>query len=113
MDIWIDYILATSSSQLIINGTGTELFVHKRGLRQGDPLSLPVFITVVGALQLMIQAANTTPINSIAPKIPKSIIMLQYADDTVIIINMKELMLSTLSLVLHVFPRVTCQFTPS
>jgi Reverse transcriptase (RNA-dependent DNA polymerase) len=42
---WIDKLLETSSSRVIVNGEYTDYFPHKRGLRQGDPLSSMFFIT--------------------------------------------------------------------
>jgi hypothetical protein len=36
---WMAMILATSSSQVLVNGLPSEFIHHRRGLRQGDPLS--------------------------------------------------------------------------
>jgi hypothetical protein len=56
--IWCDIIsglLASSSTQVILNGTPGERIEYKRGLRQGDPLSLILFVIVMDVLGFMIR----------------------------------------------------------
>jgi hypothetical protein len=54
---WRDMIvglLTTSSTQILLNGVPGDFINHQRGLRQGDPLSLMLFIIVMDALNLLI-----------------------------------------------------------
>ena len=41
---WIQSLLSSGSSSVLINGQAGDPFICKRGLRQGDPLSLYLFI---------------------------------------------------------------------
>lgn len=55
---WMSNIWSTSSSRICINGDLSEPFHHKRGLRQGDPLSPMLFNIAVDVFQQMIQVTN-------------------------------------------------------
>lgn len=49
--LWIQTILTTSKSRIVLNGEQTEYFNHRRGLRQGDPISPMLFIIAADVFQ--------------------------------------------------------------
>lgn len=104
---WINTLLSTSSSRIIVNGDQTPYFYHKRGLRQGDPLSPMLFIIAVDVLQCMVMAANETLSYPITTNLRESIIALQYADDTAIVANGSVQTLVVLRIVLRLFSKMS------
>jgi hypothetical protein len=79
---WINSLLSSSKSAVLVNGYPGPWISCKRGLRQGDPLSPYLFILVAETLQRMITNAvevrHPTDLN-----LPCAV--LQYADDTLIV----------------------------
>lgn len=84
---WMDMILQTSRSAILLNGIPGPWIDCKRGLRQGDPLSPYLFLLVADVLQQLIRQDPllSHPLIEGAP-CP----MLQYADDTLIILRAGE-----------------------
>nr|GEZ00479.1 ribonuclease H-like domain-containing protein [Tanacetum cinerariifolium] len=69
--------------QIMINGSRSKEFKMERGLRQGDPLSLFLFLIVVEALQIaIIEAYNKGVFKGVSLAESKvNVSLLQYADD--------------------------------
>ena len=55
---WISVLLATSSSQVLLNGIPGQPIAHGRGLQQGDPLSPLLFVLAIDPLQRLLQLAT-------------------------------------------------------
>lgn len=104
---WIKVLLQTSTSRVIINGEESEFFSHKRGLRQGDPLSPMLFLIAADVLQRMITRVNGTLDMPISPKLESPILAFQYADDTAIIAHADLTTMVTLKLILRLFSKVS------
>lgn len=86
---WIKCILNSATSHVLLNGIPSKMIHCKRDVRQGDPLSPILFVIVVDLLQtilnfVMHHGQLTKPIRTNAcPDFPT----IQYADDTLIIMQ--------------------------
>ena len=86
---WIEWCISTATFSVLVNGSLAGFFGSSRGLRQGDPLSLYLFVLGVDALSLMIdKAAEGGYISGYIFKerdnIVKQITHLHLADDTLV-----------------------------
>lgn len=104
---WIDCLLSTASSRIIMNGGESDFFKHRKGLRQGDPLSPMLFNLAVDVLQKFIQVINRSHGSRISSKLRQFIIIHQYADDTVLITNASVPALISLKIMLRLFTSVS------
>jgi hypothetical protein len=82
---WIEELLTSAKTAILLNGIPGKWINIKRGLRQGDPLSPLLFIVVVDVLQQAIKqsALNGLLRHPILEDQPCPV--LQYADDTLIV----------------------------
>jgi hypothetical protein len=55
---WVSELLRTSSTKVLFNGAPGKRIRHCRGLRQGDPLSLMLFILLMNILDAMFPKAK-------------------------------------------------------
>jgi hypothetical protein len=78
---WIAMILASSSSQILINGMASNFVLHRRGLRQGDPRSPFLFILAMDPLQRILDMATREGALSKLPGRRSVIRASLYADD--------------------------------
>jgi hypothetical protein len=101
---WMQDILSSSKSAVLVNGCPGRWINCKRGLRQGDPLSPYLFLLVADTLQALIKtaAAAKHPIDSGAPPV-----VLQYADDTLIVLQGEVAAAQELKSILHRFSEAT------
>lgn len=79
---WINLLLQSSSTMILLNGVPGNTINCKRGLRQGDPLSPLLFILCVDVLYNMMQrAVDSNAISAVGLENLK-VHTLQFADDT-------------------------------
>jgi hypothetical protein len=84
---WVVAILSTVSTKVLLNGNLVDRIYHARGLHQGGPLSLVLFLLVMEVLSTLIRRAE---IRSLLPPLGAHPVPHQaslYADDLVLFIS--------------------------
>jgi hypothetical protein len=86
---WVDSIIQGEHVGIKINDQVDQNFQTKRGLHQGDPLSLLLFNIVEDMLAILInKAKNKGHFNGVVPHlVDDSLSILQYVDDTIIFLD--------------------------
>jgi retron-type reverse transcriptase len=107
---WISLILGSGTSQVLLNGVSRRRFHCRRGVRQGDPLSPLLFVLAADLLQSIINKAKDCGIlklpilHSCGTDFP----VIQYADDTILILEACPRQLFFLKVMLNSFADSTC-----
>ncbi|XP_020272353.1 uncharacterized protein LOC109847533 [Asparagus officinalis] len=106
---WIKFIMFSSSSSMLVNGTPTNPFTCHRGLKQGDPLSLMLFLLVADVLCRMLHnSCNYGDLLELHLKcMLNDIKSLQFADDTLIFCKATSSDISNLKSILYLFEEVS------
>ena len=101
----IEQLVSGGQTAISINGQVGPYFRNKRGVRQGDPLSPLLFNFVVEALSAMLSAAYAAGhIQGVVPHLfPGGVSHLQYADDTLILIQANDEAVANLKFILLCF----------
>jgi hypothetical protein len=103
---WCDLIcliLSTSSTQVLVNGEPGETIVHRRGLRQGDPLSPMLFILVMDVLNSLIKYSTIKELLQPVAIHQGRHRVFFYADDVVVFLSPHRTDLRTIRHLLDMF----------
>ncbi|KAI3507508.1 hypothetical protein L1887_22495 [Cichorium endivia] len=102
---WIHGCLSSGKASVLLNGSPTEEFQIKRGVRQGDPMASFLFVLAMEGLSVSIkEACNQFLYNGISlPNYGPCITHLMYADDVTFIGEWSESNLLNLNRVLRCF----------
>ena len=81
---WLAILLSSASTKVLLNGAPGPPIWHRRGLRQGDPLSPQLFVLAVDALGRLFRRAME--LNILRPLHPRRVIPVisLYADDVIL-----------------------------
>lgn len=85
---WIKECVSTATTSVLVNGSPTDEFPLKRGLRQGDPLSPFLFLLAAEGLNIVMKSLVEAQLfsgYSIGAANPVVVSHLQFADDTLLL----------------------------
>ena len=104
---WLAILFSSASTRVLINGEPGPPVWHRRGLRQGDPLSPQLFDLGVDALGRLLQRASATGI--LAQLHPRRTIpaFSLYADDLVLFCHPTESDIAAVREILRLFARAS------
>ena len=106
---WVENFILGGSVSIKVNDDIGHYFQTKKGVRQGDPLSPVLFNIVADMLALLIKRAkNDGQIKGIIPHLVEDgLLILQYADDTILFMDHDIEQAKDLKLLLSVFEQLS------
>jgi hypothetical protein len=102
---WIQGILKSETTAALLNVTPGKFFHRTRGVRQRDPLSPLLFVLAVDLLQSIVNKAKNMGLLRLPIEVgyTSNFLIIQYADDTLLIMEACPLQLFTLKAILNTF----------
>lgn len=100
---WLAILLRSSSLSILLNGCPGQSITHRRGLRQGDPLSPYLFILAIDALNNIFNLATEQGFLTPLRGRQASLRISMYADDAVVFTNPKREDISCILAIMKAF----------
>jgi hypothetical protein len=102
---WIKDIMGSRTSSVMLNGTLVKVFYCRRGVRQGDPLSHLLFVLATNLLQSLINKAKDMGLLQLPINVGYTMDfpIIQYVDDTLMIMEVCPRQLLVLKSILNTF----------
>ena len=102
---WVSMLLNSGTSAVMLNGVPGKKFYCKRGVRQGDPLSPLLFVLAADLLQSILNKAMAQGLLKAPLEIPScpDFPVIQYADDTLLVMQADSSQLLCLKALLQTF----------